>query len=87
MCKKFYATYKPTRNKLLEIAVFGHSREIAMFDTEQERDKWVNEQNNVFQRRALTTTYAVRKIRETKNKVLINDIINPDIKWYLLGVI
>lgn len=58
-----------------------------MFDTEQERDKWVNEQNNVFQRRALTTTYAVRKIRETKNKVLINDIINPDIKWYLLGVI
>lgn len=86
MNKKFYATYKPvTKNKLLEIAVFGNTQEIALFDTEQERDDWVNEQDTIFKRRALTSTYAVRKIRATINKVLTNDIVNPNIKWYLLG--
>ena len=86
MYKKFYATYKhTTRNKLLEIAAFGYAQEIAAFDTKQERDEWVNDQNTIFQRRALTTSYAVHKIRKTISKVLANDIANPNIKWYLLG--
>ena len=97
MQKKFYAEYKPiTRDRRYERAVFGHSREIAVFDTEQERDSWVNFQDPFSRldpefkeygapRRTLSTAYAVRIIKQTLHKVLVNDIANPNQKWYLLG--
>lgn len=85
MYKKFYATFKG----------IGCS-EIAMFNTKRERDAWVNFQDPFssldkshkeygIPRKALSTKYAVQRIRAALHKALVNDACNQNQKWYLLG--
>lgn len=96
---KFFATYAPiTRDKFREYELFGTTQEIAVFDTEQERDDWVNFRDQFsrdmgntpddcfFPRRKLSTATAIRTITKTRDKSLVPDIINPNQKWYLIGL-
>lgn len=96
---KFFATYAPiTRDRLRAYEVFGTTQEIAVFETEQERDDWVNFRDQFsrdmgnspddcfFQRRKLSTKTAIRKITQTRDKSLVTDEINPNQQWYLIGL-
>ena len=96
---KFFATYAPiTRDRLRAFEVFGTTQEIAVFETEQERDDWVNFRDQFsrdmgnspddcfFQRRNLSTKTAIRKITQTRDKSLVTDEINPNQQWYLIGL-
>ena len=96
---KFFATYKPVmRDRLREYEIFGTSQEIAVFDTEQERDDWVNfrdqfsrdmgntPDNCFLPRRMLSAATAINAITQTRDKVLTTDLINPNQKWYLIGL-
>ena len=96
---KFFATYAPiTRDRLRAYEVFGTTQEIAVFETEQERDDWVNFRDQFsrdmgnspddcfFQRRNLSTKTAIRKITQTRDKSLVTDEINPNQQWYLIGL-
>lgn len=96
---KFFATYAPiTRDRLRAYEVFGTTQEIAVFETEQERDDWVNFRDQFsrdmgnspddcfFQRRKLSTKTAIRKITQTRDKSLVIDEINPNQQWYLIGL-
>ena len=78
---KFFATYAPiTRDRLRAYEVFGTTQEIAVFETERERDDWVdfrdqfsrdmgNSPDDCFlSRRKLATATAIRKITQTCNK-------------------
>ena len=96
---KFFATYAPiTLDRLRAYEVFGTTQEIAVFETEQERDDWVNFRDQFsrdmgnspddcfFQRRNLSTKTAIRKITQTRDKSLVIDEINPNQQWYLIGL-
>ena len=96
---KFFATYAPiTRDRLRAYEVFGTTQEIAVFETEQERDDWVNFRDQFsrdmgnspddcfFPRRKLATATAIRKITQTRDKSLVIDEINPNQQWYLIGL-
>lgn len=85
MQNKFYATFKGI-----------NSSEIAVFGTQKERDAWVNHQDPFssldkqskeygMPRKALSTAYAVQRIRAAIHKTLVNDMCNQNQKWYLLG--
>lgn len=97
--QKYFATYAPiTRDRLREYEVFGTKQEIAVFDTEQERDDWVyfrdqfsrdmgNTPDNCFlPRRVLSAATAINAITQTRDKSLVTDEINPNQQWYLIGL-
>lgn len=84
MESKFYATFKGI-----------NSREIAVFETEQERDAWVNFQDPfaaldpeykdfAIPRKSLSTTYAVKRICKFKDYKVVADECNDNQRWILL---
>lgn len=96
---KFFATYAPiTRDRLRAYEVFGTTQEIAVFETEQERDDWVNFRDQFSRdmgnspddcflpRQKLSVATAISTITQTRNKSLVKDQINPNQQWYLIGL-
>lgn len=84
MESKFYATFKGI-----------NSREIAVFETEQERNAWVNFQDPfavldpeykdfAIPRKSLSTTYAVKRICKFKDYKVVADECNDNQRWILL---
>lgn len=70
--------------------------EIAFFNTEEERNAWVNFQDPfsamdkeakdfMFPRRALSTEYARRRIRRALHKKIVHDTFNDNQNWWILG--
>ncbi len=84
----YYATYKG----------IGIS-DIAEFETEQERDNWVNfedsfslgfgttKENATFDRQTLANKNEISKVVNNKNIKKIADTYNPKQWWYLRSVI
>jgi hypothetical protein len=80
----FYAKFKGIENS-----------DVAEFQTEQQRDEWVNFQdefsrdfdttvdNCVFGREKLTNEDEIKSVVENKNIPTAQDEILPYIKWYL----
>ncbi|MBR1373608.1 hypothetical protein IJ556_04055 [bacterium] len=84
MESKFYATFQGI-----------NSREIAVFNTAQERDDWVNF-NDPFARldpeykdfgiprKALSTTYAIKRICKFNDYKVVTDECNDNQRWIIL---
>lgn len=81
---KFFATFKGI-----------HGVEIAVFNTEQERDEWVNYQDPFarldpeykdfgFPRKSLSSAYAMQRISAAKNPDIQNDNFNDNQRWVIL---
>lgn len=80
----FYAKFRRIKNS-----------DVAEFQTEQQRDEWVNFQdefsrdfdttvdNCVFGREKLTNENEIKSVVENKNIPTAQDEILPYIKWYL----
>lgn len=80
----FYAKFREIENS-----------DVAEFQTEQQRDEWVNFQdefsrdfdttvdNCVFGREKLTNEDEIKSVVENKNIPTVQDEILPYIKWYL----
>lgn len=66
---KFYAGY----NSIIT--------DVAIFDDENKRDAWVNDDNTFFERIQLTEEEALEIIGNTYE--IIEDIIDPEILWML----
>ena len=81
---KYYATFKGI-----------NSCEIAIFETEQERDAWVNYQDPFarldpeykdfgFPRKSLSSAYVLQRIKAASNPDIQNDECNDTQRWIIL---